>query len=264
MGIEAQNISYAYRVGKPVLRDVSASVAAGELVYLLGSNGGGKTTLLSCLAGILTPDQGHVLVDGDDIRHYAPGDRARRVGLIPQLHVPAFAYSVREMVLMGRAPHLGLFGSPRRADFEIADNALESVGLARFRDRTYTELSGGERQLVMIARGLAQQCNTLLMDEPDAHLDPHNQLRVLEIVAGLAQQGLSFVISSHTPNNALMYASRVLLIKRGRRLAFGPVTETLTEELLSEAYDMETEVIYEEQNGARVPRAILPRRGSIR
>jgi iron complex transport system ATP-binding protein len=150
--------------------------------------------------------------------------------------------------------------APRRADHAIADDALESIGLAHLADRPYTELSGGERQLVMVARGLAQQARLLLLDEPDAHLDPKNQHRVLELVVRLARQGLAFIVSSHAPNNALLYADRVLVMKQGRMLALGSAAEVLTAPLLSAAYDMDTEVIYGENGQSHVPRAILPRR----
>jgi iron complex transport system ATP-binding protein len=263
MHLEARQVSYAYVPGQPVLHNISLKLEAGETLYLLGRNGSGKTTLLSCLAGLFRPDSGQVLLDGKDIHLYPPGERARRVGLIPQIHTPAFAYSVREMVVMGRTPHLGLFGSPSRADYRIADEALEQVGLSDLQERPYTEVSGGERQLVLIARGLAQKCDILLMDEPSAHLDLSNQHRVLEVVDQLARQGLSFIISSHAPNNALSYADRVLLLKQGNIMAYGPPQETLTESSLSSAYGMQTEVFYEQVNGKDTPRAILPRRPLI-
>jgi iron complex transport system ATP-binding protein len=258
--LEARNLSYEYMPGMPVLRDVSLKLEPGESLYLLGRNGSGKTTLLTCLAGLYQPTGGQVLLNGRDIRTYPPAERARRVGLIPQIHTPAFAYTVGEMVLMGRAPHLGLFGTPTRADAAIADESLEMVGLTALRERPYTEVSGGERQLALIARGLAQKCDILLMDEPSAHLDLSNQHRVLEVVDQLAQQGLSFVISSHAPNNALAYAHHVLLLRQGNVIAYGPPAETLTEPLLSSVYGMRTEVIYEQGDGAAIPRAVLPRR----
>ncbi len=263
MHLEARQINYVYIAEQPVLQDISLKLEAGETLFLLGRNGSGKTTLLSILAGLYRPDSGQVLLDGKDIQQYTPGERARRIGLIPQLHTPAFAYTVREMVVMGRTPHLGLFGSPSQADYAIADEALEQVGLSDLQERPYTEVSGGERQLVLIARGLAQKCDILLMDEPSAHLDLSNQHRVLEVVDQLAQQGLSFIISSHAPNNALSYADRVLLLKQGRTMAYGTPEETLTEDYLSSAYGMRTEVFYEQVNGKNTPRAILPRRPLI-
>lgn len=263
MQLEVQSVSYAYEPDQPVLEEISLALEDGEILYLLGHNGSGKTTLLSCITGVFAPTRGTVWLDGKDVRAYSPAERARQIGLVPQIHVPAFPYTVREMVLMGRAPHLGLFGSPGKRDYAIAEQSLDRIGMVGFADRLYTELSGGERQMAMIARGLAQQSSILLLDEPDAHLDPKNQYRVLETVAELAQmQGLAFVISSHAPNNALLYADRVLLLKDGRTLAQGSTTQVLTAPLLSEAYEMETEVIYDNGNKA-VPRAILPKRKSI-
>lgn len=254
----ATDLIYAYEANTPVLHGVSLTLDAGQILYLLGRNGSGKTTLMHCLSGGLTPTSGSITYDDRLLSDYSPQERARHIGLIPQLHTPAFAYTVREMVLMGRAPHLGLFGAPGRADHAIADEALAHVGLSDYRDRPYTQLSGGERQLVLIARGLAQQCSVLLMDEPDAHLDINNQQRVMDIVTRLADEGLSFIVSSHMPNNALTYAHRVLLMRGGRVLAAGPPAETLTETVLSAAYDMQTEILYETQDGVRVPRAVLP------
>jgi iron complex transport system ATP-binding protein len=260
MKLEALNVVFAYTPGNPVLHEVSLTLAQGDVLFLLGRNGSGKTTLLSCLSGNQRPSQGEVLLDGRSLYTYSSGERARRVGLIPQMHTPVFAYSVREMVLMGRAPHLPLFGSPTAADRAIADEALENVGLQDLRERPYTEISGGERQLTLIARGLAQKCDVLLMDEPSAHLDLSNQHRVLEMVDQLARQGLSFIISSHAPNNALSYASRVLLLNRGKVLAYGLPQETLTEALLSQAYGLRAEVIYEHKNGREQARAVVAKR----
>lgn len=258
--LDARDITHAYTPDVPVLRGISLTLERGTILYLLGRNGCGKTTLMQCLSGALKPNAGQITFDGRDILAYTPTERAQRIGLIPQLHTPAFAYTVREMILMGRAPHLGLFGAPGKADYAVAEDALASVGLAHYRDRPYTQLSGGERQLVLIARGLAQKCRVLLMDEPDAHLDLNNQQRVMEIVQRLTAEGLSFIVTSHVPNNALIYAHRVLLMKAGQVLSSGDPAHTLTEPLLSDAYDMETEVIYETAGETRTARAILPRK----
>lgn len=257
--LEARDISFAYDKRSPVLRNISLQVQAGEIVFLLGRNGCGKTTLMRCLAGISEPDSGAVLLDGQNIRMIPPAERARRIGLIPQIHSPAFAYSVHDIVLMGRTPYLGLFARPGDADHQIADDALERVGMLAFRDRPYTQLSGGQQQMVMIARGLTQQCDILLMDEPDAHLDPRNRHRIMQIVRALVRDNLTFLISSHTPNHALAYADRVLLLRDGATLAQGTPPETLTEPLLSAAYDLDIEIIVQQQDGKLVPRAVVPR-----
>jgi iron complex transport system ATP-binding protein len=251
-------LTHAYRADHYALRDVSLTVEAGCIVYLLGRNGSGKTTLMRCLSGALRPQQGQVWVGGAPLFRLSAAERARRVGLIPQTYSIPFAYTVRQLVLMGRAPHLGLFGVPRARDVAIAEDALAEVGLADFADRPFSQLSGGQQQLVMIARGLAQQCRVLLMDEPDAHLDLNNQQRVMETVTRLARQGMSFVVASHVPNNALVYAHEVLLLKQGEVLASGSPAHVLTEPLLTAAYDLAVEVVRDVDGKAA--RAILPRR----
>lgn len=260
IAIEAKHVNYAYKPGKTVLHDISFSLRAGESLYILGRNGSGKTTLLHCLAGLIKPNIGEVLLSGKTLDDYTASERARRIGLIPQIHIPSFNYSVKEMVLMGRAPHLGWLGSPTLKDYRLVEEALEQVGLSELQDQPYTEISGGERQLVLIARGLVQKCKILLMDEPTAHLDLSNQSRVSEIINQLTRQGLSFIVSSHEPNDALAYADNVLLLSGGWMTEFGPPKDTLTEPLLSAVYGIKTEVIFGMENNKAIPRAVVPLR----
>jgi iron complex transport system ATP-binding protein len=255
--LKANALSYSYLPDQPVLHDVSLAVEANSIMYLLGHNGCGKTTLLEILSGVRKPQAGDVRLNGADIHRMPAHRRAQRVGLVPQIHMPIFAYNVFEVVLMGRTPYLGLLGVPGQADRAVVDEAIETVGLTDLRERPYTDLSGGERQLTLIARGLAQQTDVLLLDEPTAHLDPRNQHLVLETVSRLADQRVSFVISSHDPNSALLYANHVILMQDGRVVAAGTPEQVLTEDILSRSYNMPVEVIYNQQQQAR---AILPRR----
>jgi iron complex transport system ATP-binding protein len=255
MRLVADRIRYAYRPGKDVLRDVSLAVDEGRILFVLGANGSGKTTLLGCLSGIRTPRSGRVTVDGIRLADLSIRGRARRLGVVPQLHEPVFSYTVGQAVLMGRAPHLGLFAGPGRKDWEAVTRALDAVGVIDLRDRPYTGISGGERQLVLIARGLAQGASCLLMDEPAAHLDPHHQHDVLTVVRRLADDGFSFVVTSHHPNNALLYADEVLFLADGTTIIRGTPTVAITEESLRVAYAMEFEIV----RGAEGTRAILPR-----
>ncbi len=262
--LEARNLTFGYNPAVPVVKDVSLTVEAGEVVFILGHNGGGKTSLLSCLCGVLQADTGRIEIDGVDLESMSPTERAKRIGMIPQMHEAVFGYTVLDVVLMGRAPHLSQFAAPARIDREIALESLDRVGLSDFHNRRYAQLSGGERRMVMVARGLTQRCDVLLMDEPDAHLDPRNQLRVLEVVHDLAREhGLAFVVTSHSPNSALMFAGRVLLMRHGSILSAGPVESTMTETVLGEAYSMPIEVISKVVDGRRVPRAVLPRRVDV-
>ena len=260
MLLEAQHLNFSYSPGHTVLHDVSLKLGKGEILYILGRNGGGKTTLLACLAGLLPPGQGKIFLESIPLEDYPPSIRSQKIGLIPQMHTPVFAYTVREMVMMGRAPHLHWLETPSSLDQDIVDESLEQAGLYELQGRAYTEISGGERQLVLIARGLAQKCQILLMDEPTAHLDLSNQQRVLEIVQQLSRQGLSFVISSHAPNDALTYADQVLLLSEGWVTDYGRPENMLTEPLLSSVYGIQTEVIYQQENGTRTPKAVVPRR----
>ncbi len=260
--LSAQNLSYAYSPGRTVLHDISLSVKAGETLYVLGRNGGGKTTLLSCLAGLLKPGTGSVRINDKNLYNYNGSERAQLIGLIPQMHLPVFAYSVEEMVMMGRTPHLNWMGAPSFEDKRVVEEAMEQVGISELREQPYIEISGGERQLTLIARGLAQQCQVLLMDEPTAHLDLSNQQRVLEIVQQLKLKGLSFIISSHAPNDAFGFADRVLLLNDGWVMDYGSPEDVLTEVMLSSVYGIQAEVVYAHDNGFKVPRAIVSRRPS--
>ncbi|MGY4707519.1 ABC transporter ATP-binding protein [Candidatus Bipolaricaulota sp. J31] len=257
MRLAAHGISYSYVPGRPVLQGVSVELAAGEVLFLLGPNGSGKTTLLECLAGLRRPGAGRVLLGDADLHRLSPRERARRIAYVPQVHRPVFGYSVLEVVLMGRAPHLGTFAAPGREDREVALEALEAVGLPGHAHRPYTELSGGEMRLVLIARGLAQGATFLLLDEPDAHLDPRHQHGVLTLVRDLTARGLGALVTSHSPNNALRYPDRVVLLSAGRVRAQGAPEEALTPPRLRETYGMEF-VLLVGENGHR---ALVPAQG---
>ncbi|NOX44194.1 MAG: ABC transporter ATP-binding protein [Caldiserica bacterium] len=215
--------------------------------------------MLECLGGLRRPREGHVLLGDADLYELSPRERARAIGYVPQVHRPVFGYSVLEVVLMGRTPHLGIFSSPGREDRRIALDALEAVGLSGYAGRPYTELSGGEMRLVLIARGLAQEARFLLLDEPDAHLDPRHQHGVLSLVRGFASRGLATLVTTHNPTNALLYARRVALLQGGSILAHGPAEDVLTPGRLREAYGMEF-VLLAGENGHR---ALIPAQGML-
>ena len=255
MRLVADRIHYAYRPGSDVLRNISLAASDGQVLFVLGANGSGKTTLLECLCGIRTPRSGRITVDGIRMTNLSIRDRARRIGVVPQLHEPVFSYTVGQAVLMGRAPHLGLFTRPGLEDRKIVAWALDAVGVSDLRDRPYTEISGGERQLVLIARGLAQGAGCLLMDEPAAHLDPHHQHDVLTVVRRLADERFSFVVTSHHPNNALLYADEVVFLADGASIIHGTPETAITEGSLRSVYSMEFEIVY----GTAGSRAIIPR-----
>lgn len=257
MRLSAHNISYAYAPGRPVLAGLSLEIREKEVLFLLGPNGSGKTTLLECLGGLREPQRGTVLLEGRDVYSLPPRARAKHLGYVPQVHRPVFGFRVWEVVLMGRAPHLGPFSTPGKEDLKEAAWALEAVGLAGLADRPYTELSGGELRLTLIARGLAQGVKFLFLDEPDAHLDPSHQHRVLWLIGELADRGLAPVVASHHPNSALHYGGRVVLLGAGRPLASGPPEDVLTPGWLRELYGMEFELLV----GKDGRRALIPAQG---
>ncbi|MEA1871764.1 MAG: ABC transporter ATP-binding protein [Candidatus Bipolaricaulota bacterium] len=254
MTLQTRDLAYAYLPGQPVLHEISLSIPQGRVTFILGANGSGKTTLLECLCGVRGVTAGEVTVDGTAIGLLRSRERARAIGYVPQIHEPVFAYTVWEVALMGRAPHLGFLSRPIAADWDAAESALESVGLWALRNRPYTATSGGERRLALIARGLAQGARYLLMDEPDAHLDPAYQHRIMSNVIRLASDGFTAIVSSHTPNNALLYADWVIFLANGRVIMEGPPTEVITPGNLEKAYGMPFEVIKDNEER----RAVLP------
>ncbi len=255
MKLTVEDLAFSYSPNREVLRSISLSLDAGELLFILGANGTGKTTLLECLFGLRIPLRGRVTVDGRDLHQLPARVRAQHIGLVPQWHEPVFEFTVQQAVLMGRAPHLGLFARPGPRDLDAVRKAAEAVGIDHLMDRPYTKISGGERQLTLIARGLAQGARCLLMDEPAAHLDPHHQHGVLSVVRALADDGFSFVITSHLPNHALLYADRAAFLVNGEAAMQGPPANMITEESLRMAYGMDFEIVH----GVNGSRAILPR-----
>lgn len=222
--IEAIGLSHRYGKHAPwTFRDVSVRVPAGEVLAVLGPNARGKTTLVSTLAGLRTPAAGRVERDG-------------HVGYVPQSHASAFAFSVREVVLMGRARHVRALASPGKRDRALAEEALERIGIGHLADRSYPRLSGGERQLVLIARALVSECRSLVLDEPASALDVRNQARVLRVLRQLADEGMTVVMTTHHPDHAFHIAERSLLIVGSDDVRVGLTPELLTESLLSELY----------------------------
>lgn len=235
---------------------VNFSLEDGEVMSILGPNGCGKTTLLKCLNSLIKLGKGSVSIDGQDIAGLTRGGIAQSIGYVPQLHQPVFPFSVLDTVLVGRAPHLGLLESPKPQDIEIAADALETMGIYHLKDKPYTQLSGGERQMVIFARMLAQQPSLLLLDEPTSHLDFGNQIRVLALVDKLAATGLPIIMTSHFPDHVFMVADKVAMMKKGRFLDFGLPDKVITDASLSEVYGIDVKVI--ELDGGFNRRICLP------
>ena len=257
MKLEANHLDFGYgarRVGS----DVSLSLEAGEVLCLLGPNGSGKTTLFKTLLGLLPAQGGKVLIEDVDLRARARDEIARLVSYVPQAHAAFFPFTVEEVVLMGRTAHLGLFSSPTRRDREIAQSAIERMRLAPLADSVYTRISGGERQLALIARALAQEAKVVVMDEPTANLDFGNQVRVLQHIQSLAQSGIGVLLSTHDPDQAFICADRVAMLHEGRLARTGTPAEAITAESLRQLYGVEVEVTQVETGSGARRTACIP------
>lgn len=235
MILEARDLAIGYR-GRVVGQGLDVSVGQSEVLALLGPNGGGKTTLLKTLLGLLPPLSGEVRLDGRPLNALSLRERARLVAYVPQVHAGTFAFTVGEVVLMGRSAHGGLLSAPSARDREAAAEAIARMGIGHLAARPYTLISGGERQLALIARALAQEPRVVVLDEPTASLDFGNQGRVMREMGALAASGLAVAFSTHDPNHALRHAGRALLIRDGACLAAGDAADVLTPAHLSALY----------------------------
>jgi len=246
--IEARGVSFGYN-GTPLFRDINFSIEPGELFCLLGPNGCGKTTLLDCILGHLKPLSGEILISGSNINRTRPEQIARQIAYVPQTHEKTFPYTVRDVVLMGRAAYIGMFGQPGEDDLAIAEEALAMVGITHLRNRRYTQLSGGEVQLVMVARALVQRTPVIVMDEPTAHLDFKHELVIMEKVVELVQkQGLAILMATHFPNHCFYFENsglptEVAMMSNMNFLAMGSPSEVLSEENLQQLYNVNTRVV---------------------
>jgi iron complex transport system ATP-binding protein len=233
--LAAKALGFGYGA-KAVGRDVDLAVGAGEVVCLLGPNGSGKTTLFKTMLGLLPAQAGEVSLDGRPMAQLSRPQIARRVAYVPQAHAAHFPFRVSDMVVMGRTAHLGPFAAPTREDRRKALDALAALGIAALAENEYTRISGGQRQLALIARALAQDAPAIVMDEPTASLDFGNQVVVLAEVKRLAARGLAVLLSTHDPDHAFSVASRVALLDAGRLIAQGPPDDVLTPESLRAVY----------------------------
>ncbi len=232
------------------LQGVSVAVERGSLTGLLGPNGGGKTTLLNLMAGVLKPDRGAVTLEGADVSAMPRRQLARRLAVVPQETHPAFDYTVMEMVLMGRHPHLGAFALEGPHDIDIARDALAATGTEALADRAYMTLSGGEKQRVIIAGALAQSPDLLLLDEPTASLDLGYQLEVGSLLRRLnRERGVTMVLATHDLNLAAALCTGLVLLRGGRVLAQGATGEVLTPARVLDLYDVDADVRFHEGAG---------------
>jgi iron complex transport system ATP-binding protein len=253
VSLTVKNLSFSY--GRhAVLQDISFTAQAGELLAILGPNGVGKTTLFKCVMGLERRYTGTIFADGADLAALSPRERAHRVAAIPQAHPLSFRYSAFDMVLMGTSHRLSPLAVPGERERAAAREAMARVSIAHLADRPFDQLSGGEQQLVFIARALAQQAKILLMDEPTASLDYGNRLLVLQVARDLSRAGYTVLLSTHDPQHALWYADRVLALHEGKVLALGAPREVVTAQRLEALYGRRIDIIETPQGPVLAPK----------
>lgn len=257
MKLTVSELAFGYP-GHRVGSSVSLALDSGEVLCLLGPNGSGKTTLFKTLLGLLPPQHGAVLIDDIDIHTLRRDAIARRISYVPQAHGAFFPFTVREVVLMGRVAHMGLFAAPSARDRTTAAAAIDRLGLGALADTPYTQISGGERQLTLIARALAQEASLVVMDEPTANLDFGNQVRVLERIRALAEAGTGVLLSTHDPDHAFLCADRVAMLCDGALVACGTPDVEMTAARLRQLYGVEVAITAVQLGNAGQRHVCLP------
>lgn len=239
--LQVENLHFSYP-GKKILNGLDLQIDPGEIFCIFGTNGCGKTTLLDCILGLHSPSHGRMMIDGKDATGMSAAQKAKNMAYVSQKSNRTFPYTVLEMVLMGRTAYSGLLSSPGKKDVLIAEEALDSLGMLSFRNRVYTQLSGGEAQLIKIARAIAQEANLIIFDEPTTHLDFRHELNVIKYIMDIVQQKkISAIIATHAPNHAFFFEShglptRVALMQDGLFAASGTPAEVLTSENMAEIF----------------------------
>lgn len=246
MALIAENISFSYDK-KLILDNINVSIKTGNLYGFLGKNGSGKTTLLKILNGLLVPNKGCVFLKHDDssmnIHKSSRKIISKQVGFVPQEHRGVFPYPVLEMVVMGRNPHLSYFSRPKDEDYDISIQALKAIGIEYLLEKNFMEISGGEKQLVLIARVIAQGAKYLILDEPTSHLDFKNQYQIMKHVKEICKQlNVAAIMSMHDPNLAVSFADYILMLKDGKLMSEGPTKQIMNKNNLSSLYGFNVEV----------------------
>lgn len=239
MMIAVNNLFFSYDGKNNILDDISFEVNKGDVLSVIGPNGAGKTTLFKCLLGQLAPSNGKITIEGEDISQISVRSLAKKIAYIPQLGTETFDYSVADTILMGTVASLPLLSVPGKEQYSAVKAALDLVGIEKLSDRKMSQLSGGEKQLVYIARALAQRAKILVMDEPTSALDYGNQIKVMNTVKNLAKDGYTILISMHNPKAAIKYSTKTLAIMNHKVKAFGTSNEVITEDFINELYGID-------------------------
>ena len=243
MNFQVEHASFGYKKEPDILKDIHFQIGKGEILSILGSNGVGKTTLLKCTLGFLPWRSGQTLIDGKPWHEWKNQEIWKRIGYVPQAKRSAFSYTTEEMVLLGRNAHLGLLSQPTKKDMDHAKSCLEMVGMSRLIGKLCNEISGGELQMVLIARALATDPELLILDEPESNLDFKNQLIVIHTIRDLCRErGISSIVNTHYPEHALAISHKALILNRDGTNAFGEASEIINEERLGKAFDVDVRI----------------------
>lgn len=243
MIFEVKNGAYGYNKEREIFKDINLKINDGEILTVLGAKGVGKTTLLKCMLGIFKWNRGATYIDGKDIKDMTYKDIWKQIGYVPQAKNAAFAYTAEEMVLLGRSLHLGMFSQPKKKDIEEADKAMNIVGINYLRGKLCTEMSGGELQMVLIARALASNPDMLVLDEPESNLDFKNQLIILETIEKLSSEyKISCIINTHYPEHALRIGNQALILCKDHTKFYGSTRKVINEKNMKKAFGVEVAI----------------------
>ena len=243
MKLELRDVSCGYDAKHPVLKNISFDISSGEVCCILGPNGVGKSTLFKTILHLLPVLHGKICIDGEDIEKWTPKKMSGIMAYVEQAHIPTFPYLVRDIAMLGRLGQVSALGQPSKKDYEIVEQALEIVGIRHLRDKVYTDISGGERQLLMIARALAQEPQILILDEPTANLDYGNMVLVMNCIRRLAKKGLCIIFTTHMPDQAFFCHAKTLMLFRNEPFVFGEAVKVITEKHLHQAYHADIRIL---------------------
>ncbi|RKD25846.1 hypothetical protein BEP19_02620 [Ammoniphilus oxalaticus] len=240
--LEVKDLYFSHSKQRPILNGLSFSLEKGDVLCILGPNGVGKSTLIRCLLGIYDVQSGDVYIHGSNMKQLDARQVAQKVAYVPQSTTVVFPYSVFDMVIMGRNPHIGYLSAPSKKDQQIANDIIKQIGISHLKHRVFSELSGGEKQMALVARALVQQADIMIMDEPTASLDYGNESKILRLIKQISETGISIVLITHAPNHAFLAGNKVAIMKGGRIQAYGSPSEVITSERLSALYATPIEV----------------------
>jgi iron complex transport system ATP-binding protein len=254
LSVEVSNLSFSYG-DRLIIDKINFYVEDGQLISVLGPNGVGKSTLFRCILGLLRDYTGKIFLTGKDIKKLSTGEMAKLIAYIPQSHYPSFNYSVFDMVLMGTAVQISSLSSPGKKQIELVNRALDKMGIYHLKERGYMQISGGERQLVLLARALVQEAKILVLDEPTSNLDFGNQIKVMLQIKNLAKEGYTIIQSTHNPDQTFLFSDKIMAMKGGRIIKYGKPDDIISNDLIQSLYDVDVEIqsLYDDKIRVCIP-----------